>query len=439
MLNIINQIAATSSRLEKDAIIRGLQGAEQELFKALVVATYTTAINYYVTKYKRPDVHWGTVDLATALESLKTLSSRQVTGNKALAFLTGLEATLTEDDGELLYRVVQRDLRAGFTEGTVNKVWPGLIYVHPYQRCSSFNKKNLAKIRFPAFSQTKSDGKYTDIVVEDHQLKHMSRQGTVMPFSLPERDKLFMKYPGYVFMGESLARNEDGTLMPRAEGNGYLDSSDVNPSRVVFVLWDMVPLADWRAGICNIDYKTRLNTLKRAIADMGSPNVLLANTKVVNSGAEILAHFKEEVEKGEEGTVIKNQHAHWKDGTSPDQIKCKIEFECELEVFQVNEGTGINVGKLGAFGMQSAEGMVKVFVGTGYKQKEREALFTDAEIGGIWTVKANDITKDRNSETFSLFLPRAMKKRSDKTVADTYKRIKEQMDAFIYTLEEIGK
>lgn len=439
MLNIIDQIAATSSRLEKDAIIRGLVGEQAELFKKLAVATYTTAINYYVTKYPRPEAHWGTVDLSTALDNLKALSSRQVTGNKALAFLTALESTLSEEDGELLYRVIQRDLRAGFTEGTVNKVWPDLIYVHPYQRCSSFNPKNLAKVKFPAYSQTKSDGKYTDIIVEENQLRHMSRLGTVMPFGLSSRDRLFMKYPGYVFMGESLARNEDGTIMPRAEGNGYLDSSDVQPSRVVFVLWDMVPLADWKAGICNIDYKTRLNALKRAVAEMGSADILVSNTKVVNSGAEILEHFKEEVEKGEEGTVIKNQHALWKDGTSPDQIKCKIEFECELKVYQINEGTGINVGKLGAFGMQSEDGQVKVNVGTGYKQKDRSALFTDAEIGGVWTVKANDITKDRNSETFSLFLPRAMKKRSDKTVADTYERIKEQMDAFIYTLEAIGK
>ncbi|AND75059.1 hypothetical protein pf16_136 [Pseudomonas phage pf16] len=439
MLNIINQIAATSSRLEKDAIIRSLVGEQAELFKKLAVATYSGAINYYATKYPRPEAHWGNVDLATALDSLKALTSRQVTGNKALTFLTALESSLSEEDGELLYRVIQRDLRAGFTEGTVNKVWPGLIYEHPYMRCSSFNPKNLAKIKFPAYSQSKSDGKYTDIVVEDHQLQHMSRQGTVMPFSLAARDKLFMKYPGYVFMGESLARNEDGTIMPRAEGNGYLDSSDVNPARIVFVLWDMVPLADWKAGLCKVDYKTRLNTLKRAITEINSPDILLSNTKVVNSGAEILEHFKEEVEKGEEGTVIKNQHALWKDGTSPDQIKCKIEFECELKVFQVNEGTGANVGKLGAFGMQSEEGMVKVFVGTGYKQKEREALFSDAEIGGVWTVKANDITKDRNSDTYSLFLPRAMKKRSDKTVADTYERIKEQMDAFIYTLEAIGK
>ncbi|MNP40480.1 DNA ligase [compost metagenome] len=154
---------------------------------------------------------------------------------------------------------------------------------------------------------------------------------------------------------------------------------------------------------------------------------------------EIIDHFKDEVEKGEEGTVIKNQEGVWADHTSPDQVKFKIEFECDLEITALEEGTGKNAGRMGAAVCASSDRKLSSGVGIGFTDKQRADLWNDNTIGMIITVKANDIVKDRNKDTYSLFLPRNVEVRTDKTVADTYERIREQLEAFTDTLEAIGK
>ena len=435
MLKILNSLEATSKRTVKEAILAALTPAEAELFKKIGIATYSPGITYNIVKYPRPATYTGQNTLEAAIDGLKVLSSRSLTGKKAIEYITRLEGSLSAEDGEVLFRIVKKDLRCGVTDSTMNKVWPDLIYTSPYQRCSSFGKKNLAKIRMPAYSQTKSDGMYLDIIV-DKAVTYRSRACEVKPYNNQVTDGLFI--PGFVYMGEALYKDDNGKIMSRKEGNGRLNASDVDTSRIVYVLWDIVPIADYNARRCNIAYKTRLLTLKNAIA--GAPDQLrLVDTKVVNSVQEIIDHFKEEVAKGEEGTVIKNQDGIWADYTSPDQVKCKIEFECDLEVTALEEGTGKNVGRLGAAVCSSSDRKVVTGVGTGFSDKERTALWNPNTVGMIITVRANDIIKERGSDTFALFLPRNVEVRTDKTVADTYERIVEQMNAFVETLEAIGK
>lgn len=438
MLSILNELAATSKRTEKEAILTALDTDQAELLKRVGIATYNESINYYVKKYPRPKTHSATLTLTDALESLPRLTSRELTGKAALTFLTALEGHLSEEDGEVLNRIIVRDFKAGVTTSTLNKIWPDLIYVEPYERCSSFNEKNLRKIKFPAYSQTKADGLYVNIVVENGKVVYRSRNGLVKNFNDPVKDALFLRAPNMVFMGEAIGLYEDGTTMPRTEGNGYIDSEGADVNRIAFVLWNVVPLAEYRAHKSVIDYKTRMIILKGHLKGFAHDSIRLCDTKVVNSVQDIIDHFKEQVDLGNEGTVIKNQHGTWESGTSPDQIKCKIEFECELRIKKVNEGTGKNAGRMGALECESEDGKVKVAVGIGFSDKDRDALYTDEILEQILGVKANDIVKDRNSETFSLFLPRSMGIRTDKTTADTYDRIKEQMEAFVHTLEVIG-
>lgn len=441
MLNILDQLAATKKRTEKEAILAGLQGDDAALFKKMGIAAYSPEISYNIKKYPRPVEYTGKASLEFAIDSLSVLSTRQFTGKKAIQFITLLEGSLTAEDGEVLFRIIKKDLRCGLTEGTMNRVWPDLIYTPPYQRCSSFNKGNLSKIKLPAYSQTKSDGMYVDIIVPaDGSVVYRSRNCEVKAYNNQVTDGQFER--GFVYMGEALYTDENGKIMSRKDGNGRLNADDVDTSRIVFVLWDIVPLTDYNARRCEIPYATRLNTLKLALKGT-TDNLRLVDTRVVNSVQEIIDHFKEEVAKGEEGTVIKNQGGIWADHTSPDQVKCKIEFECELEIVELEEGTGKNKGRMGAAICASSDRKLKTGVGIGFSDKQRQEMWDDpATVGMIITVKANDVVKDRNCDVFSLFLPRnmsAVEIRTDKTVADTYERIVEQMKAFVDTLEAIGK
>ena len=59
-------------------------------------------------------------------------------------------------------------------------------------------------------------------------------------------------------------------------------------------------------------------------------------------------------------------------------------------------------------------------------------------IGKIVTVRGNDIVSSESKETYSIFLPRLIELREDKTVADTYEKVLESRDSIIDLLKMIG-
>ena len=447
---LIEAIAATSKRTEKEALLQATVGtADEDFVKEIFVATYDGTINYWTKEFPFPEAFDGSNTLRGAVEKLKLLSTREITGNAAIAFLTETTASLEEKDAIIFDRIVKRDLRCGATDSTANKIWPGLIEVFPYQRCSSFNEKNLKKIKFPCFSETKADGLYVDIIVEADNVTYQTRTGQRLLLKLPISETVLKgksKFGEYVLQGEALIADPESPTgyMSRKEGNGILNSDDVPMDRVRFVVWDCVPYKDWKAGLSKIVYQDRLNELTKVLScsDDYLSEYKLVDTVIVNSVEEIIDHFKKNVQAGEEGSVVKNFLAIWKDGTSPDQVKVKIEFVCELRVVGFKEGKGKNKGRLGAFLCESSEGLVEVSVGGGYKDAERVKMWNEREsyLGKIFAVKSNDLIQNVNTpEKWSLFLPRFTEERKDKTTADSYERILEQRDAFVNTLYAIGK
>lgn len=448
IVDIINSLAATTKRTEKERILTLARASKNaDLIKKIIVATYDNSINYWVKEFPMPESYTASIDLEAAINRLDALKNRMITGNAAIAEVTSIASLLSEEEAQVFANIVKRDLRCGMTSGTANKIWPGLVYEHPYMRCSSFNEKNLKNIHFPAFSQTKADGLYLDIVIEkDGSSKAMTRSGQVLNVIPPQIANHLSLYPGKVLMGEGLILSKDGkSYLPRKEGNGILNSDDIPQNRVVFMLWDAVDIDDWRKGSSKRLYQDRLNDLTKMMIQPDpaydiSYQLKLVDTKIVNSVEEVISHFKEEVEKGEEGTVLKDFQGLWADGTSKYQVKVKIEFECDLVIVGWKEGKGKHKGKLGAFNFQSSDALVDVWAGGGYSDAQREKFFVvaDSMIGKIATLKANDLIQNRNTpEIWSLFLPRFIEIRTDKTEADSYERVKEQRDDFVNILNVI--
>ncbi len=441
--DLIERLAATSKHTEKEAILRSVVGTDiEETVKKVFSYTYDESINFWLREFPFPETFTEHFPTDHMFKNLDLFSSRELTGNAAMKHANDVAKMLSYKDAVIFDRILKRDLRCATTDTLANKIWPGLIETFPYQRCSSFNEKNLRKLRFPCYSQVKADGLYTDIIVKDGKVKYQTRTGKTLLVNDPIRDKeLLESGENFVVQGEGLIKDGKGGYLSRKEGNGILNSDDIDLSLVEFVVWDIVRYEDWKAGLSKTPYNIRLSSLTKLIDTMSVKSIVLVDTIIVNSVQEIIDHFKLNVERGEEGSVAKNLSAQWKDGTSPDQVKVKIEFVCELVVIGYKEGEGRNKGRLGAFLCASQCGLLEVNVGTGYKDSERIKMWKnrDSYIGRIFAVKSNDVIQNRNTpEKWSLFLPRSVEERSDKTVADTYERILEQRDAFVDTLKVIG-
>ena len=121
---------------------------------------------------------------------------------------------------------------------------------------------------------------------------------------------------------------------------------------------------------------------------------------------------KEVMAQGHEGIILKSTAGLYESKRVNHQIKIKAELEADLKVIGWVEGTGRNVDRLGALVVESADGAVKVNVGSGFTDAERDEITKDV-IGSIITVKYNEIIQDKNNTTKSLFLPRFIEIRLD--------------------------
>jgi DNA ligase-1 len=437
VLNILNRLEATTKRNEKIEILEGIEKPEE--FKAVAGYTYQPTLDYYIKEFDMPENHNGELTSVTdGFDLLERLNSREITGNEAREAVYKTLGRMDADSAEVLRRIIKRDLRCGVAPKTINKVFGDLIYIHPYMRCSSFSEKNMKNLEFPVITQTKMDGLYCDVFFMGTDIELRSRSGKILKHYYNDTS-----IDNVVLQGELLALDDSGLLLERSESNGYLNRDDIDWSRIVFFAWDIIDEDSFRSKKCNTKYEDRLKQLDEVI-EKAPDWIGKVDGRECETSQEIIDHFKE-VRKifNEEGLIIKDKKMIWKDGTSKQSIKLKICFDVDLRIVDWKEGKGKFEGLIGSIKCESSDGKLSVYT-SGFTDADRKKLTKNIdrwiEDGKIITVKANDIIKNQQEpDKLSLFLPRFVKIRDDKTEADSLERIQEQLKAFTDTLEVIGQ
>jgi len=434
MINsILTELRSSTKRKFKDEVL--MKNKDNETLKRLFEYTYSPEYNYYIRAFdKKYSSLLAQRTLEDTFDLLDKLNQREVTGNAAKQLVEDMYQLLSKDDADLFACILDSDLKCGASVASANKVWKGLIREEPYMRCSSFTQENLSHIKLPCYSQCKMDGLYVNIIIGDNgTVEYKSRSGETVDLNDHHFDAMLCEIsPLSVMMGEVVATDEQGVLMERSLSNGYINSDDIDINRVHLFVWDVIPVGDFKSKVCEHPYKSRMDKLKSAIT---SDRFITVSTVECNTTEQILSHFKEMREQGQEGTVVKNFDGIWKHGTSKDQVKIKVVFDVELRITGYKEHK--HTGRLGAFICKSADNHVIVSVGNGYTDKQRFDFWEnrDKMIGSICTVRSNDISKTDSG--YSLFLPRFVEIRADKTEADSLERIQEQLDSCVDALDMI--
>jgi DNA ligase-1 len=121
---------------------------------------------------------------------------------------------------------------------------------------------------------------------------------------------------------------------------------------------------------------------------------------------------KEMVAAGYEGIMIKDPDAKYECKRSTSWLKQKPFIEVSLEIKDIEEGTGRNVGKLGAFVCEGVDDgkAIKVNVGSGFTDGNRSEYWDgrDSILGQVVEVRADAITQNQDG-TYSLRFPRFMR------------------------------
>ena len=422
---VISTLEDHNSRLDKEAII--LAQAEQgndEFFQGCQL-TLDAMVTFGVKKvptHSGPDgqgLPWNVfLDLANKLKN------RELTGHDARDAIELCLTVATQNQWNNWYRrILIKDLRCGVSEKTINKVVEKKYasYTIPVFGCqlAHDSANHESKVSGKKLIEVKLDGvRVITIVRRDGRVDMFSRNGKELANfpHIVEQISNVVKRKGskdqidVVLDGEIMSSSFQD-LMKQVHRKDNVEAGDA-----VLNLFDVVPLADFEKGIYDKDQTTRSQMIKFWVDSYQDlmPNVTYVANELVDLDTDAgKKRFKEinqmAIDGGYEGIMIKDPLAGYECKRSVAWLKLKPFIEVSLTVTAVEEGTGRNVGKLGALVCEGVDDGrdISVNVGSGFTDANRDNYWTDREevVGKIVEVRADAITQNQDG-TYSLRFPR---------------------------------
>jgi len=367
--DVLNQIAITSKINEKLKILD--DNKDDELLKKIFYYTYNPYYHYYIKKIPKIRKHNGNIEFEKVFDLLDLLRLRKITGNKAREEVEKYLFDLSDKDAELFEKIIKKDLKIGVNKKLINKIWSGLIPEIPYMGAVSYDAKKIKKLFENydiVYSQIKYDGMFCNLIIdfENKVIKTISRNGKEL-FLDRAFSEIFEKINEFevdeiVITGELLVNNYD-----RYKANGLLNAlkiinekiinetltqkdynkftkeyefdPDILMNEIYMVAWDIIPYKEWITSKYEELYSDRLNMLEKITDKI--KNIEFVEYKIVKNEEEARIHFKELINMGMEGTILKGNDI-WKNGKPNYNVKQKIVMELDFVIVGLhygNEGT----------------------------------------------------------------------------------------------------
>jgi DNA ligase-1 len=319
-------------------------------------------------------------------------------------------------------RILIKDMRAGFSETTVNKVVSKEYkkYIIPVFSCQLAHDSNghESKVAGNKLIEVKLDGvRVITIVHPDGRIDQFSRNGKELvnfPHVKEQIAKVAHSFKEAMVLDGEIMSSSFQDLMKQVHRK-----SDVQSTDAVLNLFDILTLEEFENGKSSTTQIKRSQALQDWVSanHEAMPNVkALAFENVDLATAEGQLRFKEinaqAVAGGYEGIMIKDPEAGYECKRSVAWLKLKPFIEVSLAVVAVEEGTGRNIGKLGALVCEGEDNgqRIEVNVGSGFTDSNRDTYWSgrDTLIGNIVEVRADAVTQNQDG-TYSLRFPRFLR------------------------------
>ena len=414
------------SRLNKEAIILAIaQEGNSEFFQGcrLALDPMITFGLKQIPEKKDEDgsgLPWDSFSLI-----ITGFVNRSLTGNLARDTVANMMKSATKAEWNGWYRrILIKDLRCGVSEKTVNKVvekqWPD--YAIPVFGCqlAHDSANHETKVAGKKLIEVKLDGvRVVTIVRVDGRVDMFSRNGKELvnfPHVTEQISAVVKKAPpkyDLVLDGEIMSSSFQD-LMTQVHRK-----SDVKANDAILNLFDMCPLEDFEKGFWDKSQTLRSQMVQAWVEQNSAllPNVTCLANELVDLDTDAgQTRYKEinaqAVAGGYEGIMIKDPTAGYECKRSVAWLKLKPFIEVSLEVVDVEEGTGRNVGRLGAIVCSGVDDgkTIRVNVGSGFSDSDRDDYWVsrDALLGQIVEVRADAVTQNQDA-TYSLRFPRFLR------------------------------
>jgi DNA ligase-1 len=417
---VVQELEADNSRLAKEAVIkREAEAGNDELFRGFRAA-YDAMITFGIRKVEEADADGPGLTPESFWNIAHQLSKRELTGNDAIAAVNNLRKSAKQQEWNGWYRrILIKDMRCGTSETTVNKI-AGKIdgkYTVPVFSCQLAHDgaNHESKVSGPKLVEVKLDGvRVITIVYPGGHVDQYSRNGKEL-VNFPHIKEQFARVAEIlpepmVFDGEVMSSSFQD-LMRQVHRK-----SDVQSADAVLHLFDILSLEEFKLGIGKIKQSDRSQLLKswyESVAEHTS-NISIVGHEFLDldtAPGRILFQTinQRAIAGGYEGIMIKDPNAVYETKRTVAWLKQKPYIEVSLTVVGTEEGTGKNVGRLGALIVEGTDDgkLIRTNVGSGLSDDNRIAYWAsrDRLVGNIVEVRADAVTQNQDG-SYSLRFPR---------------------------------
>ena len=443
----IKRLNESDSRLHKEAVLdealtlTKINEASSHIFLQLTYLAYNPFVTWGI---KQIPVTEGIVDAVNPWSEfqdlLAKLNRRELTGHSARDAVADMSILFDSNEWNNFCRpVLLKDLRCGISEKTVNKVVKKTKYEIAVFGCQlATSCEGRPEMRGEKRLEPKLDGVRVLLTVIHNDFGEVvttcfSRNGKIFDNFTHIEEQVSSNFTklvrsiknrwggafdeGFVLDGEVVGKSFND-LMKQARRK-----SDVQALDSVFSVFDIIPLADFRRGHWNTQLHKRveiLDNMRSAFDEM--PNVELLPHIMVDldtaAGRDQLNRYaNDQVNSGFEGIMIKDLETPYECRRNTSWLKWKPVITVDLEVVDVEEGTGKNVGRLGALVCSGVDDgrTITVNVGSGFSDEQRVDIWSNRTmvVGQTVEVMADAVSKNQDG-TYSLRFPRFVRFRDDK-------------------------
>jgi len=420
MHNVIKELESDNSRLFKEGVIMKEIANDNVNFFTGCRLALDPMVTFGVKQVPQSKKDGPGLSFAEFVGLASQLRDRELTGHDARDAIEETMNEATVDEWNHWYRrILIKDLKCGVSEKTINNVIKKTKRSDlkiPTFNCmlahdsANHEKKMVGK----KFLDYKLDGVRVVTIILNGVVTMYSRNGKqFLNFGHIEKEleNLLGKdsHEGGIVLDGEMVSSSFQALMKQVHRKDNVEATDAQ-----YALFDILPLDEFQKGVstlgCRARHKQLLETIPESSDNMFVVEKIECDLDTAEGQKVFSDYNKMAIDKGFEGIMIKDVDALYECKRSHFMLKAKPFIEVSLEIVDTEEGTGRNVGKLGALICEGKDDgkFIKVNVGSGLSDEQRESFWAvkDALIGEIAEVRADAITQNQDSEEYSLRFPR---------------------------------
>ena len=407
IIEIINQLRNENSTNGKLKILK--DNKDNELLKKVLEYTYNPFKKYGISeKSINPNnIDDITIDIFQLLDILSESNINDSLRATTNSFL----GNYSNEEQELYICMILKDLKIGLNAKSINKIWKDLIPQFNVMLADKYFEKQQ-KVKGKEFIITQKLDGSRFVLIKDNlgNVKCYTRQGQEVN-GLIEFENDFKLIPNNTVIDGEVLLNKQGLHskdLYRETMKEFRKKGEKHG--LILNAFDILTFDEFKEGKSKTKCKDRKQQLHDLINNNNFTNIIEVPIRYIGKDENMIIKLLDEaVNNDEEGVMVNLADAVYECKRTTNILKVKKFQTCDVRVLDIIEGTGKNIGKLGAITIQfEVDGKYYTCdCGSGFDDSERELYYNNKELllNKIVEIGYFEISQNSKTKEYGLRFP----------------------------------